>query len=299
MALLRGPTIGFKRNLPRTAPRVGAPLLLNMPTYSATGITLLVHKYKGTERLAAFYTRERGKVEATVRGVGKPASKLAPAVEPLTLSKLFFAEGRTFDLLIQCEVLDTFYDIRKDLNRLALASYVAELVAQTTEPGEPDPLVFDALAQTLGAMAVTNEPELVTWGFVLKYLGRQGVGPIFESCVGCGEELQRGAHYAPSLGGCVCGNCSRAESGGLQVSAQTRAAMRTLTRMDPDRLDRLRLVPATQMQIREVLRRHVRYHMGVELKSESFMQKMANVGAQRKPRRPQGPERADEDQTEP
>ena len=36
-----------------------------MATYSATGITLVVHKYKGTQRIASFYTRE--KVEEVVK----------------------------------------------------------------------------------------------------------------------------------------------------------------------------------------------------------------------------------------
>ena len=97
-----------------------------MGSYSATGVTLSVHKYKGTQRIAAFFTLERGKVEATVSGVGKPGSKLAPAVEPLTLSRLYFAEGRSLDRLTQCEVVDSFYDLRKELMRLAWAAPVTK-----------------------------------------------------------------------------------------------------------------------------------------------------------------------------
>lgn len=244
-----------------------------MATYHATGVTLVVHKYKGTQRLAGFYTRERGKVEATVSGVGKPGSKLAPAVEPLTLSKLYFAEGRGTDTLTQCEVIDAHYALRNDLTRLAMGSYLAELLQRTTEPGQAEPEVFDALVAALQALLAGSEPELVMWGFVLRFLDAHGVGPVMDQCVGCGCELLGDACFATPLGGCVCRSCGA--DGGLAVSPATRAALGTLGSMPPDRLERLKLSPTIACQVRELLRRHIRYHMGVELKSEKFLDKMA------------------------
>ena len=245
-----------------------------MATYSATGITLLVHKYRGTQRLAVFYTRERGKLEAVASGVGKPGSKLAPAVEPLTLSKLFLADGRSFDRLTQCDVIDSFYALRKDLGRLALASYVAELVAQTTEPGDPDPPLFDGLRLTLDVLSATSQPELATWGFALRYLHARGVGPVIEGCVECGERLQGNSTYVVALGGCACLTCGVGETGRLRVSPQSRGAMQSLLRMPPDRLDRVKLDPGGQREIRDLVRRHIRYHMGLSLKSGTFLDKM-------------------------
>lgn len=246
-----------------------------MPTYSTVGITLLVHKYKGTQRLAVFYTADRGKLEAVVSGVGKPGSKLAPAVEPFTLSKLFLAEGRSFDRLTQCDVIESFYDIRKDMGRLGRASYVVELIAQTSEPGDPDPVLFDALRRTLAALTVSDDPELVMWAFVLRYLHARGIGPVLDRCLGCGCELRLECAYVATLGGCVCPECAATESGSPAVSPQARGAMRTLASLDLGRLDRLKLSPATRGQVRHLLRRHVRYHMGVSLKSEKFLDKMA------------------------
>ncbi len=78
-----------------------------MPTFKATGICLIVRKYRGTERIATFFTRERGKVEAVAKGVGKPGSSLAAVVEPLALSRLFFAEGRNLDRLTQAQVVNS------------------------------------------------------------------------------------------------------------------------------------------------------------------------------------------------
>ena len=41
-----------------------------MPTYTATGITLLARKFRGSQRVVTFFTREQGKVEAVAAGIG-------------------------------------------------------------------------------------------------------------------------------------------------------------------------------------------------------------------------------------
>jgi len=250
-----------------------------MPSYTATGITLLARKYKGTERIATFLTRERGKVEAAVSGVGKPGSKLAPAVEPFTLSRLQLSEGRNLDRLTQCEVLEAYYPLRTDLQRLALASYAAELVVQTTEPGRPEPEAFDLLQATMSALVDCQQPELVTWAFALRYLCLSGIGAVVDCCVSCGNDLQDTSPYLAPLGGCVCRDCAGPAAGGVEVSAQSRAAMRTMQSLEPARLDRLRLSPGTLGEVRRLLRRHIRYHLGVDLKSETFLEKMGRAEA--------------------
>ena len=249
-----------------------------MATYAATGITLHVRKYKGTQRLVSFFTRERGKVEATLSGVGKPGSKLAPAAEPLTLSKLFFAEGRGLDRLIQCQVIESFYDLRKDLLRLGLGSYIAELVERTTEPGEPQPYLYDSFESAIAVLTTAKQPELVAWSFVLRHLEVHGVGPVIGVCVGCGDDLEGQSVYLAALGGCACRACDIAESDRLLVSPQARGALRSLAQMPHDRVDRLKLSPAVQGQIRDLLWRHIQYHMGVSLRSATFLRKMGSLG---------------------
>lgn len=253
-------------------------------TYAAVGITLLCRKYKGTERIVTFYTLERGKVEATISGVGKPGSKLGSAAEPLTLSRLYFAQGKALERLTQCEVIEAFYDLRRDLRRLALASYAAELVALTTEPGHPEPEAFAALEATLRNLTTCAHPELVTWAFVARFMALQGVGLEVEHCAACGTKLARDAVYDPAVGGFLCGACRRMDEGGIAASARARAALSTILRLPPDRLDRVQLAPGVPAQVRELLRRHVRYHLGVELKSEMFLQKMARASVSRQSR---------------
>ena len=242
-----------------------------MRTYRATGITLTVKKYRGTERLAAFYTREHGKVEAVAKGVGKPGSKLAPLVEPLTLSKLFFAKGRNIDHLTQGEVIDSFYELRRPIRRYGYACYLAELTAGTTEPGQSNPSIFEALRGSLAAMEGSDDPQVIVWAYCLKLLAELGVAPVVDRCVECGRPLTERANYQPAAGGLVCTNCRPTSEPGQPVSAATRGVLGSLLTMPVSRLERLRISPQNRQQITSLLRQHIAYHLGLYPKSEQFL----------------------------
>ena len=249
-----------------------------MRTFRATGISLTVKKYRGTQRLVVFYTPERGKVEAVAQGVGKPGSKLASLVEPLTLSRLFFASGRQLDRLTEGEVVNAFYELRSDLRRFAYASYVAELTAQATEPGLPMPPVFVALQGSLELLAGGAPPAMVAWGFALRLLHHLGVGLVAQRCVHCGAPLAGRVSYSAAAGGLLCGDCRSTGTALLAVSGGTAGLLGALASFPLERLPRVSCPPASQAEIAEVVHRHVAYHLGFVPVTERFIREVEQGG---------------------
>jgi len=245
-----------------------------MRTFPATGISLTIKKYRGTQRLVVFYTRERGKVEAVAQGIGKPGSKLASLTEPLTLSRLFFAKGRELDRLTEGQVLDSFYSLRSDLARFAYASYLAELVAGATEPGLPMPEIFDALRSSLAMLNGGANPQVIVWGFALRLMRELGVGPVVEQCASCGNSLGGKVYYSPAAGGLICADCRPAAGFARSVSSTTAALLRSLVSFPLDRLPRLSCPPSSGSQIEDVVRKHIQYHLGFTLRSERFLREI-------------------------
>ena len=245
-----------------------------MPTYNATGITLSVHKYGDTGRVATFFTRERGKVEAAASGIGKPGSKLAAAVEPLTISRLMFAEGKTMDRLSQAEVVESFYTLRQDLERLAYASYLLELTDVTTEPHEPLPEVYDDLVAALHAITGGGDSDLIALAFTLRLLAAHGTAPEITICLECGEALAGDAAFLPAQGGFVCRRCSPGSGGHVTISGAALGALRGLLTLPPERLNRITLQAEVRRQVSQVVRKHVDYHVGETLRSQKFLDKL-------------------------
>jgi len=222
-----------------------------------------------------FFTHEWGKVEAVARGVGKPGSKLASLVEPLTLSKLFLAKGRELDHLTEGDVINPFYGLRSNMRQFGYASYIAELTARATEPGLPMPQLFEALRASLEALESGAAPDIITWGFALRLLGQLGVGPVLEQCANCGQSLTGQLRYSPSAGGLICAECALAdESGGLAVSGMTAGLLRCMATFPIDRLLRLSCPLPSREEISQIVRRHIEYHLGFMPKSERFVREI-------------------------
>lgn len=246
-----------------------------MRTYSATGITLSVHKYGDTGRVATFFTAERGKVEAAARGVGKPGSKLAAAVEPFTVSRLLLVEGRNLDRLTQAEVIEAYLPLRHDLRGLAHGSYLLELTELLTEPGEPVPGLLEDLTAALNAIVAGDDPDLISLAFTLRLLAAQGMAPELGTCLECGETLAGAAGYAPAHGGLVCRRCAPQSQGRLTVSGEALGALRSLRTLPLSHLRRLQLKSSVRREMSQLVRAHADYHIGAPMKSRKFLDKLA------------------------
>ena len=96
--------------------------------YRTEGIVLRARDFQETDRLLSIFTHRRGKVSAIAKGVKRPQSKLAGGTQHFCHSSFQFAEGRNLDVVTQCVPQDDFYGLRQNLDKVAHASYLAELV---------------------------------------------------------------------------------------------------------------------------------------------------------------------------
>ncbi len=224
--------------------------------------------------MVTFYTRERGLVEAVARGIGKPGSTLSAAVEPFTLSKLFFAEGRNVDYLTQCRVIEAFYELRRDMTRYAYAASACELVLRTTEASQVVPGLFALLESYLHALESGDaDAQVLSWSFQLSYLRLSGLAPVLDRCVECGKQLRAGA-YSAGKGGLLCTDCAPEGEPGLPLSAGSVKYLESLMEFNPDHIRHLRLTDQARHDLQAVLRSHIRYHLDLSLKSEAFIRRL-------------------------
>lgn len=242
--------------------------------YRTEGIVLHARDFQETDRLLSIFTRRRGKVSAIVKGVKKPHSKLAGGTQPFCHSTFQFAEGRNLDVVTQCVPHNAFYGLRQNLDRVAHASYLAELVDALTEDLSPNPRLFDLLLSSLRALERTQQPGVIARVFELRLLAISGYGPELHHCSRCGKPLSStpaGAWFSPILGGALCPGCQPDAPAARQISAGTLAAARTLSRAWPDNLPALRLSPSQAAELENCLRACLEYRLERKIHSARFL----------------------------
>lgn len=240
-------------------------------TCNVTAITLGARKYGDARRIITFFTRERGKMEATAQGIGKPGSKLAAAVEPFTVSRLMLAETRSLHRLSQAEVLEAFLPLRSDMTRYGYASHLLELVSVSTESGDPLPELFEDLREALRLLVAGTDEELLLWAFTLRLLHHHGSAFDPETCVECSGQLAGQCTYTPGTGGFLCCRCAPHPEGRMPLEPATVAAVRSLRSLPLDRVGRIALRPEQRREVARLVRVHTDHYIGGHLRTRVFL----------------------------
>ena len=135
------------------------------------GIVLRSYAIGEADRVVVVLSPHHGKLRTVAKGVRKTTSRIGGRLEPFTHVDLVLYEGRNLDTVTQVEVMEAFPRLREDLDRVAAASTMAEVVDAVAQEKEPSVALFELLAAGLRVLeSGSAHPDLVT-AFLLHLAG--------------------------------------------------------------------------------------------------------------------------------
>lgn len=174
--------------------------------YRDEGIVLRSIKLGEADRIVTLYTRANGKVRAVAKGVRKTKSRFGGRLEPYTCIDLMAYRGRKdLDTITGADIVDAFPGVHRDLETLASAAVMAEMIEKITPDREGAAPVYGLLAAGLRALG-SGLGSGVLPAFMVKLLSLSGFNPSLHDCAGCGAGSLLGG-FSSSLGGAVCESC--------------------------------------------------------------------------------------------
>ena len=118
-------------------------------TYKSEGVVLKRRNAGEADRVVTIFTKRFGKVVAVAKGVRKISSRRAGSLEPATQATIFFAKAKTFDIITQVQLIDSFPLARKNLPRLTQVNLLLEVVDSVTREEQDHPQVYEIMVDTL------------------------------------------------------------------------------------------------------------------------------------------------------
>ncbi|MGL5544299.1 MAG: DNA repair protein RecO [Cetobacterium sp.] len=101
------------------------------------------------DRIITVFSENFGKIDLLVKGIRKSKKRDQSSVDLLTLSDFtFYKKGDSF-ILNTIDPIDFFYDLKKDIEKLEVASYILSIVNELILPGERKKEFFQRLEKTL------------------------------------------------------------------------------------------------------------------------------------------------------
>ncbi len=175
-----------------------------------TAIVLRNAPYKDNDRMLTLLSPTRGRVDALARGCRRPKSPLLNASELFALGDFDFYERGGRMTITSANLIETFYPLRADFDRLAAGTYLLGLCEASAQPGQNCQELFMLLLHTLSRLTFSDQEwKPLLAGFLLHYAAIDGVKPRLNHCISCGKRLSEDepVYFDQTEGGLSCHSC--------------------------------------------------------------------------------------------
>ncbi|HRY63223.1 MAG TPA: DNA repair protein RecO [Patescibacteria group bacterium] len=143
-----------------------------------TAIILRRQDFRDDDLLVTIYSRESGKLTLIARGAKKILSKLAGHLEPVSLSLLNAASGKSLDQLTGASQIKSYAHIKNDLNKTSAATWLLKIIDELTLESHEDERIFHLAEKYLDFLEQKEEDyEIAKLAAGFKLLALLGLDP--------------------------------------------------------------------------------------------------------------------------
>lgn len=217
------------------------------------GLVLRVTAYNDWDSLLTLLTRDHGKLTVKARGLRRKNSRLTASCQILVLGEFTLFEHKGMYTINEAHPIELFQGLRKDLRKLALATYFAQVAEVISQEDMPNPQLLTLVLNSMYALSNMDvAEEIVKAVFELRCTNLAGYTPDLYACHSCGNHIPD--MFDTSAGRLECRRCRSADSAGLRmpVSAGALKAMRYIAACEEKRIFSFRVASDSMQQLSQI-----------------------------------------------
>ena len=244
-----------------------------IPRVIKTKAIVLAHRRLGdADRIVTMVTPQQGKVDAVAKGALKPKSKLAGHVEPLTLTEVSLAHGRTLDIITQAQTQNAYLPIKSDLQKMSTAFYLLELTNRFLIEDVDAGQIFELLDRSLTRLSDGKNSQFVTRVFEFSLLRVIGIKPELMKCVITGKDVDaEKAYWSMVQGGVVHVDSSGKTFDARPLESRVIRVLRAIEFLSFEEICRIKIDPQLSMMLENMMFEFIQVQSELVIKSSSFM----------------------------
>lgn len=177
--------------------------------YSTNAINLKSYDYGETDKIVMMYSQDKGLIRCIAKGSKKPNGKLCGRMDMFVANNLLLTKGKSMDSVSQAEIVNSFFRIRQNSEKLFYSMYCVETIKNFGEENdENSEEIYKILYSLLERISDSNtdvEVILATIRFQLQIMQIFGYAPEFQICNICREKIgDNYSKFSKENGGLVC-----------------------------------------------------------------------------------------------
>ncbi len=163
--------------------------------------------YKENDKILTLYSLEKGKITCGIKGVKKSGAKLKFASEPFCFAEYILAKKGDRYTVINATYIDSFYNLRTNLEKYYTAEVVLETINALTEQETPDANIFSLIISTIKHICYGKNEKIVLAKYLHSFVELNGYGFNYTDCYLCNEEISGRVFFRFSDATFACQEC--------------------------------------------------------------------------------------------
>lgn len=241
-----------------------------------TGIVIRYADYKDYHRMLTIFTPKYGMISALSPGSKRPKSALRAGSEMFVFGEFTINVKGERKTLSEVDIIDSFYDLRMDIEALSCAYYMRDFCEYASKAGEDNPEMFTLLIRCITFMCHNKmDVYLVRYAFEVKAMDILGLSVVLDRCIECGKDAEK-THFNIEEGGVICDNCINTHFSTIKVSPQAVNTLKLISELPFDKLSVIKLNDRVKADLDVFWSKYLRWHLDKKFKSADFMDRSKN-----------------------
>lgn len=240
-----------------------------MGVFKTKGIIIAEHNMSDYDKMVTILT-PNGKIGCAAKGARKPKSSLMAATQFLCFGDYLLYQGASSYHVNSCEVIEVFYNLRTDLEKLTYASHITKIIGDVTDENQNTYKILQLFLNTLYVISETDKNlDFIISIFKLKLMCLLGFTPIIDKCKTCGEQ-EALVYFSFKDSGLKCEKCGRQDKGAIQISEATVTAIKYIVMAPPKKLFSFNLSEEAQKELELVSKLYLNDKLDKEYRLEKL-----------------------------
>ena len=222
-----------------------------------TGIVLKEQTISEKDKLLTLLTLEKGVIRAFARGAKSPKSRINSGSQQFCYCDFDIYVGSNTFSVEGAEVIESFFGLRKDFHRVALAQYFCELMMELA-PREENSEEYLKLILNANYLLMTGkkDKDLIKSVFELRLIVLSGYMPNIYACSECGEFESELMYFDIGKGNLYFDKCNKNKYN-IPVSLSVVTAMRHVAFCDKEKVFSFTLSASALKDLSEISERYL------------------------------------------
>jgi DNA repair protein RecO (recombination protein O) len=227
------------------------------------------------DKIITLLTKQKGKITVSAKGARRPKSSFAAGTQFLSYSDFMLFSGKDMYSLNSCDIIEPFYEIRNDMEKLTYAAHFVELVNDTVQENQPAGKVLQLFLNTLHMLAKTQkQPELLARIFELRLLTIDGYTPYVRGCTVCGRDDCESYSFSFLKCGLICDCCSNQDPFAIELSSGSIKALTYIVYSKIEELFSFNVSQEVLDELEKIMRRYLRERLEKDYTKLDFLKQL-------------------------